>query len=296
MSFNDRQALEDNGGMTAIRELYGLAPGEVAVLFNLVKHWQPDKEGCRPTQERIARDTGLALPTVKRSIKSLGRKGLISYEKLPFMGKSGRVRAGKINHYNFHIDVSEAIVNGEQGNFSGPNRDQNDPYIGNKMIPNRDQNDPYIGNKMIPEKLEVENSTQNKEIEIAPSAAPDGAILENSDNQSQDQNLNGKVNGKTGARSETTAVPIKDEVPPQPPPVAVPPPSPQICATRSCDNVIIGGYTCDKCKGDAAAARDALQRRRERKAAQKRQERENRAAVFAAEKEHYLAAARGATQ
>ncbi|MDE2812030.1 MAG: hypothetical protein OXM01_03345 [Gemmatimonadota bacterium] len=266
MTYQDRQALEDNGGMTALRELYGLTPPAVGVLFMLVRIWQPEKGGCYPTYEEIADKSGLPYETVRGGIKQLGAKGLISYERLPFVSeKTGRIRAGKINHYQFHIDVSTAIVEGRKGRFDGPERDTvpTDQYIPVPQTSITVPTDQYIPVPQTSENKEVERSQKKRKVENAPSAAPDGAILDDLESQGQDQNLNG--NGNTGAEPETNAVPVSEGVSPPSPPVAVSPPSPQKCQITSCDNVVIGGLTCDSCKAKTAERRAWIAERRENK-------------------------------
>ena len=299
MTFQDRQMLEDNGGMTALRELYGLTPPAVGVLFMLVRIWQPEKGGCYPTYDEITNKSGLPYETVRGAIKQLAAKGLISYERLAFVSeKTGRIRAGKINHYKFHIDVSTAIVEGRKGRFDGPDRlrdtgptDQYIPVPQTSITGPTDQyipvpqtsitgpTDQYIPVPQTSENKEVERSQKKEKVEITPSAAPDGAIFDDLENQNQDQNLNG--NGKTGAQSETNAVPVPEAVPPLSPPVAVPPPSPQKCATPNCDNMIVGAYTCDDCMREVAAFRERLQARREGRRVQDLQAKEERDALRA---------------
>ena len=107
MSLEDRFDMERQGGLTYLREHYGLNPSELYVVNMLVRFNQGG--ACFPTQDKIAWETGLPIRNVKRALSSLTAKGVISRAKQPYYDKRGRFRAGKIHHYFLSGAISFAV-------------------------------------------------------------------------------------------------------------------------------------------------------------------------------------------
>ena len=124
MSLEDRFDLERQGGLTYLREQYGLNPSELYVANMLVRFNQGG--ACFPTQDTIAWETGLPIRNVKRALDALASKGVITRAKQPYYDKRGRYRAGKIHHYSLAAEVSFAVKVGHpQEEPLSPNRGQN---------------------------------------------------------------------------------------------------------------------------------------------------------------------------
>lgn len=107
MTLENRFDMERQGGLTYLREHYGLNPSELYVVNMLVRFNQGG--ACFPTQDKIAWETGLPLRNVKRALDSLTAKGVISRAKQPYYDKRGRFRAGKIHHYFLSGAVAFAV-------------------------------------------------------------------------------------------------------------------------------------------------------------------------------------------
>lgn len=110
MTFEDRNALEEKGGLQWLQKKFKLRPPQVTVLKQLVKFWQPEKDGCKPTQDTLSRHTGFPLRTVENAVYGLKEKGLIKGGPEPYRDRRGRKRPGKINSYHFANDVIDAIT------------------------------------------------------------------------------------------------------------------------------------------------------------------------------------------
>lgn len=124
MSLEDRFDLERQGGLTYLREQYGLNPSELYVANMLVRFNQGG--ACFPTQDTIAWETGLPIRNVKRALDALASKGVITRAKQPYYDKRGRYRAGKIHHYSLAAEVSFAVKVGHpQEEPLSPNKGQN---------------------------------------------------------------------------------------------------------------------------------------------------------------------------
>jgi len=108
MTYRYRQLIEEGGGLTFLRERYRLTPSELLVLTNLIKHDHP-QNGCFPKQATIAHETGLQKTQVWRALGGLEKKGLFTREKKPYRDARGRVRAGKIHHYEFAEIVNRVL-------------------------------------------------------------------------------------------------------------------------------------------------------------------------------------------
>ena len=108
MTYRYRQLIEEGGGLTFLREKYRLTPSELLVLTNLIKHEHP-QNGCFPKQATIAHQTGLQRTQVWRALKGLEKKGMFTREKKPYQDARGRVRLGKIHHYEFAEVVDRAL-------------------------------------------------------------------------------------------------------------------------------------------------------------------------------------------
>ena len=116
--------MERQGGLTYLREQYGLNPSELYVANMLVRFNQGG--ACFPTQDTIAWETGLPIRNVKRALDALASKGVITRAKQPYYDKRGRLRAGKIHHYSLAAEVSFAVKVGHpQEEPLSPNRGQN---------------------------------------------------------------------------------------------------------------------------------------------------------------------------
>ena len=109
MTYRYRQIIEEGGGLTYLRHEFGLSPSELFVLDNLIKHDHP-VHGCFPKQETIAHETGLHKTQVWRAVNGLEEKGLYTRVKKPYRDARGRVRAGKIHHYEFAEVVVQALA------------------------------------------------------------------------------------------------------------------------------------------------------------------------------------------
>ena len=145
MSLEDRFDLERQGGLTYLREQYGLNPSELYVANMLVRFNQGG--ACFPTQDTIAWETGLPIRNVKRALDALASKGVITRAKQPYYDKRGRYRAGKIHHYSLAAEVSFAVKVGHpQEEPISPNRGQNSANMvmelaeQEPLLPDRDQN------------------------------------------------------------------------------------------------------------------------------------------------------------
>ena len=108
MTYRYRQVIEEGGGLTYLREEFKLTPSELLVLTNLIKHDHP-RHGCFPKQETIALQTGLHKTQVWRAANDLEKKGLYTRMKKPYRDARGRLRAGKIHHYEFAEVVDRAL-------------------------------------------------------------------------------------------------------------------------------------------------------------------------------------------
>ena len=108
MTYRYRQLIEEGGGLTYLRKEFKLTPSELLVLTNLIKHDHP-VHGCFPKQETIAHETGLHKTQVWRAVNGLEEKGLYTRVKKPYRDARGRVRAGKIHHYEFAEVVERAL-------------------------------------------------------------------------------------------------------------------------------------------------------------------------------------------
>ena len=145
MSLEDRFDLERQGGLTYLREQYGLNPSELYVANMLVRFNQGG--ACFPTQDTIAWETGLPIRNVKRALDALASKGVITRAKQPYYDKRGRLRAGKIHHYSLAAEVSFAVKVGHpQEEPLSPNRGQNSANMvmelaeQETLLPDRGQN------------------------------------------------------------------------------------------------------------------------------------------------------------
>jgi hypothetical protein len=107
MTLENRFDMERQGGLTYLREHYGLNPSELYVVNMLVRFNQGG--ACFPTQDKIAWETGLPIRNVKRALDSLTAKGVISRSKQPYYDKRGRFRAGKIHHYFLSGAIAFAV-------------------------------------------------------------------------------------------------------------------------------------------------------------------------------------------
>lgn len=191
MSLEDRFDMERQGGLTYLREHYGLNPSELYVVNMLVRFNQGG--ACFPTQDKIAWETGLPIRNVKRALDSLTAKGVISRAKQPYYDKRGRFRAGKIHHYFLSGAVGYAVqvghpqdaahaANGKavgqpaqiQAELAGeplPDRGQNGTELAAEQaatgpeMPDRGQNGTFISAKMAP--TECQNGT-NEGAAMAP--------------------------------------------------------------------------------------------------------------------------------
>lgn len=108
MTYRYRQLIEEGGGLTYLRKEFKLTPSELLVLTNLIKHDHP-VHGCFPKQETIANQTGLHKTQVWRAVNGLEEKGLYTRVKKPYRDARGRVRAGKIHHYEFAEVIERAL-------------------------------------------------------------------------------------------------------------------------------------------------------------------------------------------
>ena len=108
MTYKYRQLIEEGGGLTFLRKKCRLTPSELSVLTNLIKHDHP-QYGCFPKQDTIAHQTGLHKTQVGRALKGLEKKGLVTREKKPYRDARGRIRSGKIHHYEFAEVVDRAL-------------------------------------------------------------------------------------------------------------------------------------------------------------------------------------------
>ncbi|MDE0197395.1 MAG: helix-turn-helix domain-containing protein [Caldilineaceae bacterium] len=130
MSLEDRFDMERQGGLTYLREHYGLNPSELYVVNMLVRFNQGG--ACFPTQDKIAWETGLPIRNVKRALDSLTAKGAISRSKQPYYDKRGRFRAGKIYHYflsgaiSFAVQVGHPQDAARARNGTAPSRSRQD--------------------------------------------------------------------------------------------------------------------------------------------------------------------------
>ena len=145
MSLEDRFDLERQGGLTYLREQYGLNPSELYVANMLVRFNQGG--ACFPTQDTIAWETGLPIRNVKRALDALASKGVITRAKQPYYDKRGRYRAGKIHHYSLAAEVSFAVKVGHpQEEPLSPNKGQNSANMvmelaeQEPLLPDRGQN------------------------------------------------------------------------------------------------------------------------------------------------------------
>jgi len=213
---------------------------------------------CWPTQEDIAEGTGQTVRTVQTATEELARMGII--ERQLCEKRTAKQRTAyytySIAEYSELCEIPQEAIEGATSGkdrrrfvdskfhktraitvsgWAGRNGDQV-PGRNGDQVPGRNgdqggQGETVIAQREVDLEVEVEENIEegidlenpkekSNDEHLAPSAAPDGAILENSDNQSQDQNLNGKVNGNTGAQSETNDVPVSEAVSPPSPPVA----------------------------------------------------------------------------
>ena len=146
--------MERQGGLTYLREHYGLNPSELYVMNLLVRFNQGG--ACFPTQETIAWETGLPIRNVKRALDALAKKGVVAREKQPYYDKRGRFRAGKIYHYSLSEAVAFAVKVGHpQEEPRLPNRGQNSTNMAMELqeeplLPDRGQNGTYQGAEMAP--------------------------------------------------------------------------------------------------------------------------------------------------
>lgn len=207
MTLENRFDMERQGGLTYLREHYGLNPSELYVVNMLVRFNQGG--ACFPTQDKIAWETGLPIRNVKRALDSLTAKGVISRAKQPYYDKRGRFRAGKIHHYFLSGAVAFAVqvghpqdaaqASGKASSQSGqsqvafvgaplpdegqngaeraaeqaatgpemPDRGQNGTLIHAKMAPTECQNGTNEGAAMAPHKEVIEGSIEGEKKEVA---------------------------------------------------------------------------------------------------------------------------------
>lgn len=84
----------------------GLTPAERLVLVSLSHHHNEQTGRCDPGQGRIARETGIQVRTVGRSLRSLERKGLISWRRRWW--DAGRLRP-RSNYYELSLDLGAPL-------------------------------------------------------------------------------------------------------------------------------------------------------------------------------------------
>ena len=158
--------MERQGGLTYLREHYGLNPSELYVMNLLVRFNQGG--ACFPTQETIAWETGLPIRNVKRALDALAKKGVVAREKQPYYDKRGRFRAGKIYHYSLSEAVAFAVKVGHpQEEPRLPNGGQNSTNMAMELqeeplLPDRGQNGTHQGVKMAPDKEVKKEKTESE--------------------------------------------------------------------------------------------------------------------------------------
>ena len=188
MTYECRTSLEKNGGLQRLQVEFKLRPPQVTVLKELVKFWQPEVDGCKPTIETLSQHTGFPYRTVQDAIAGLTDKGLITRGPEAYFDRRGRKRPGKINSYHFAGVVIDAIA----GNFERPDRHAARVNIGTQPVSNRHAARVNNDTQPVSEKVEVELGN-NEEVEFTPkspetergnsragtpTATPDGVIRE----------------------------------------------------------------------------------------------------------------------
>lgn len=172
MTFKYRQLMEEGGGLTYLRKRFKLTPSELLALTNLIKHDHP-QHGCFPKQETIAHETGLHKTQVWRAINGLDKKGLFTRMKKPYRDARGRVRSGKIDHYEFADAVARALE------YAGEAFNANRDAKRNGGLPERVLTDLAEGSAAQAGCPMVQNNRTNGQSEVV-AAAPDSSQYANS--------------------------------------------------------------------------------------------------------------------
>ena len=169
------------------------------------------------TRNFMLSDLPMSESTLKRSLKRLERKGTISVQRLKRYEPAYRL-AITCTRYLEAVDRKADL---EQSPVTLHTRFEN----GHAAHSNGHAAHSLNGNGHAAHSPEARKEVRAvKEVKAVKERErpPGGGI---GDLSGQGQNLNG--NGKTGARSETNAVPVSEAVSPPSPPVADPPPSPK---------------------------------------------------------------------
>ena len=212
MTFEDRNALEEKGGLQWLQRKFKLRPPQVTVLKQLVKFWQPEKDGCKPTQDTLSRHTGFPLRTVENAVYGLKEKGLIKGGPEPYRDRRGRKRPGKINSYHFANDVIDAIT----GVFKEiPDTHPLGGHIPTQQVGSTHSVGGNIPTQQVGEKQEVETGIK-QEVEISPfKAGPNGPIRESGEGnlvpfRDRGQWIDELRAVNTGEREKTIRAAIRD--------------------------------------------------------------------------------------